>query len=88
MLWKPHYNGLKTGITQTAGPCLIASYANDVTEEYYIIVLLNSKSMDHRWNEVHKLKAWASARMRKIKKSSVFIENPGIEKAVRSAAIE
>lgn len=77
LLWRAGYTGLKTGITTTAGPCLAASYKCEATEENYVIVLLNSRSMDHRWNEVGKLRSWASARMRKIKKSSLFIENPG-----------
>lgn len=76
LLWRGGYNGLKTGITQTAGPCLAASYKNDITEEHYIIVVLNSRSMDHRWNEVNKLKQWASARIKKIRKSNLFKENP------------
>lgn len=32
--------GIKTGITDSAGPCLAAAYGN------FIIVVLNSKSMD------------------------------------------
>ena len=34
------FDGIKTGITDTAGPCLAASYKD------YIIVVLNSKSMN------------------------------------------
>mmetsp|Transcript_5561 Transcript_5561/g.6293 ORF Transcript_5561/g.6293 Transcript_5561/m.6293 type:complete len:105 (-) Transcript_5561:11-325(-) len=80
MLWRLGYNGLKTGITHTAGPCLATSYSCSVTDEHYIIVLLNSKTMDHRWNEVSKLKTWASARMKKIKRSSIVTNNPHYEK--------
>lgn len=82
LLWKAGYNGLKTGITHTAGPCLAASYKSESTSEHYIIVVLNSRSMDHRWNEIHKLRSWTSARMAKIKKSNLFIENPDCEKRV------
>lgn len=82
LLWRNGYIGLKTGITQTAGPCLAANFKWDITDENYIIVLLNSRSMDHRWNEVGKLKAWTSARMRKIKKSSLFMDNPSFEKRI------
>jgi hypothetical protein len=82
MLWRGGYDGLKTGITPTAGPCLAWSYYCDVTEEHYIIVILNAKSADHRWNEVSKLRAWTTARMRKIKRSSVFEENPEWQKRI------
>jgi D-alanyl-D-alanine carboxypeptidase len=34
------FDGIKTGITETAGPCLAASYKD------IIIVVLNSKSMN------------------------------------------
>ena len=46
------FDGIKTGITDTAGPCLAASYKD------YIIVVLNSKSMNERWFEVKKLVKW------------------------------
>ena len=46
------FDGIKTGITDTAGPCLAASYKD------YIIVVLNSKSMNQRWIEVKKLVKW------------------------------
>jgi D-alanyl-D-alanine carboxypeptidase len=37
------FEGIKTGITETAGPCLAAAYKD------YIIVVLSSKSMNERW---------------------------------------
>ena len=46
------FDGIKTGITETAGPCLAASYKD------FIIVVLNSKSMNERWLEVKKLVKW------------------------------
>lgn len=39
------FNGIKTGITPSAGPCLAASFTKD--EETLIIVILNSKTMEH-----------------------------------------
>ena len=45
-------------------------------------MILNSRSMEHRWSEISKLKAWASARMNKIKKSSLFTDNPDLEKKI------
>lgn len=87
LLWKMGYNGLKTGITPSAGPCLAASYTWGLTKDHYIIVLLNSKSMDHRWNEVGKLRAWAGARMRKIKSSNIMYECSIVEKKSSFAPI-
>ena len=46
------FDGIKTGITDTAGPCLAASYKD------LIIVVLNSRSMNERWIEVKKLVKW------------------------------
>jgi D-alanyl-D-alanine carboxypeptidase len=46
------FEGIKTGITDTAGPCLSACYKD------YIIIVLNSKSMNERWIEVKKLVKW------------------------------
>ncbi len=46
------FDGIKTGITDTAGPCLAASYKD------FIIVVLHSKSMNERWMEVKKLVKW------------------------------
>lgn len=37
------FDGIKTGITDSAGPCLAASYKD------FIVVVLNSKSMSDRW---------------------------------------
>ena len=47
------FNGLKTGITTTAGPCLCSSYSKDGVN--LIIVLLNCKSVEKRWPETEKL---------------------------------
>ena len=46
------FEGIKTGSTETAGPCLAAHYKG------IIIVVLNSKSMGDRWVEVKKLVKW------------------------------
>ena len=56
---------LKTGITPTAGPCLVASCKafgmNDI-----IIVMLNSRSMETRWNEAILLKNWIGRNIVKL----------------------
>ena len=57
MLKMPDYYGLKTGITENAGPCLSAFYETD--DYSFIIVLINSKSREARWEEVPQLVNWA-----------------------------
>ena len=47
------FNGVKTGITDNAGPCLCASFS--IKELSYIIVILNTKSKDHRFTETMKM---------------------------------
>jgi len=61
MLFQPGFNGLKTGITDNAGPCLSASYNKDGYN--FIIIILNCKSMEARWNEILQLVDWAKAKI-------------------------
>lgn len=58
MLWQRGVNGIKTGITATAGPCL----ATSITKEKYqfVIVVLSCKTMDARAIETRKLANWAA----------------------------
>lgn len=58
--------GIKTGITNSAGPCLATAITMD-GESHLIIVLLNCKNTDCRWQETYKLAKWASKRMKKIR---------------------
>lgn len=51
------FNGLKTGITQAAGPCLVSSYRDG--QIGLILVVLACKSPDHRWHEIMRMKDWA-----------------------------
>lgn len=55
------WEGVKTGITMTAGPCLCASARRKETQ--LVVTVLGSKSMDRRWIEVPKLGKWAFARL-------------------------
>lgn len=48
------FTGIKTGHTYTAGPCLVSSFVHD--SNTYVIVLLSSKTGDHRWKEALTLK--------------------------------
>lgn len=66
MLGQRGINGIKTGITPNAGPCLCTSISNDDFE--LIIVILNTKNMDIRWPETWKLANWAMTRMKTIAK--------------------
>ncbi|EAS03429.2 D-alanyl-D-alanine carboxypeptidase family protein (macronuclear) [Tetrahymena thermophila SB210] len=61
MLEKKGYDGVKTGVTETAGPCLSSSYKckRNGKQVGLICVLLNCKSMDHRWPETKQLIKWA-----------------------------
>ncbi len=66
MLGQRGINGIKTGITPTAGPCLCTSINLDGIE--LIIVIIQTKSMDIRWPETWKLANWAMHRLRTIEK--------------------
>ena len=49
LLWRGGYTGLKTGITQSAGPCLAASFKWDITEEHFVRTLIYLKHyLDYR----------------------------------------
>lgn len=37
------FEGIKTGINESSGPCLAACYQD------FIVIVLNSKSMNERW---------------------------------------
>jgi D-alanyl-D-alanine carboxypeptidase len=65
MLGKKNWIGVKTGITRTAGPCLIAAARKE--DVCLIMVLLHSRSMDIRWEEVSKIWRWVYSRMKKYK---------------------
>ena len=46
----PGLLGCKTGITTSAGPCFAGYYEKD--DKKISIILLHSKSLDHRWVEI------------------------------------
>ena len=60
MLWKG-WNGVKTGITPNAGPCLAATVNKSFAEKDYefLVILGGCKSMEQRWEEVNELVEWA-----------------------------
>jgi D-alanyl-D-alanine carboxypeptidase len=53
------FNGVKTGVTDNAGPCLCVSFKKLST---IVLVLLNSRTMDDRWIEAKRLAEWVSGR--------------------------
>jgi D-alanyl-D-alanine carboxypeptidase len=66
MLGQRGINGIKTGITPAAGPCLATSLCNDGIE--LVIIIICTKSMDIRWSETWKLANWAIQRLKTIEK--------------------
>lgn len=63
------FTGAKTGITEAAGPCLAATYEKD--GHSYSVVLLQSNSMDSRWQEAIRLTEWAINRKIMLMPSNV-----------------
>jgi len=57
---------IKTGVTNSAGPCLATAIELD-NDLKFIIILLGCRDMDSRWLETHKLAKWAGRRLMKIK---------------------
>lgn len=64
LVGSPGVTGIKTGITNSAGPCLCTAIT--LESKKMIIVLLNSKTMDSRWCETLKLSKWANKRLKRI----------------------
>ena len=63
-LLKEGFDGIKTGITPTAGPCLAASINKDGVN--VCVVVLSCASMESRWYEVPKIISWALKKINKI----------------------
>ena len=54
------FSGVKTGITEAAGACLASCFEKD--GNFFIVVILQSKTMDARWDEAQLLIDWAVQR--------------------------
>ena len=63
-LLKKGFNGVKTGNTPAAGPCLCTSYQRD--KLHVIVVVLDSKNMENRWDDSVKLTFWGINRLEAI----------------------
>jgi len=64
LLKEEGFDGIKTGITDYAGPCLSSSYRKSYKNKqiHIISVILNSKNAEIRWNETKALCDWALER--------------------------
>lgn len=65
------FNGVKTGVTPAAGPCLATSFEKD--SMHLVVVVLDTKTLDTRWVEVPKLTLWAINRLNRM--CEYFAEN-------------
>lgn len=61
------FQGVKTGVTSKAGPCLCVNRVLQ-TGESLVITLLKCKSMESRWKEVKKLADWAARKYLSVHK--------------------
>jgi D-alanyl-D-alanine carboxypeptidase len=53
------FKGVKTGITQTAGPCLCILYENTQHKHKLITVVLGCQNIDYRFRDARRLALWA-----------------------------
>lgn len=70
MLWDKSkcYHGVKTGITQSAGPCLSVNYRSKCGVFDFIVVILNCKTREARFQEISKLIEWACQKIKMVRK--------------------
>lgn len=52
------FYGVKTGVTDKAGPCLSAAYMNQEEKINLIIVILNAKNLNDRFKQVINIVKW------------------------------
>ena len=50
------YKGIKTGITNSAGPCLASLVEH--AQRQFIVIVLNCKSMKQRFRDTENLRKW------------------------------
>ena len=86
MLWensptaKPEFNGVKTGITPTAGPCLSCSYDSPNGQFKFLVIILCCKSPEARWKEIPRLCEWAGQKIKRVKQLPNI--KPGMKKRI------
>lgn len=57
------FQGVKTGITQTAGACLSVFYDNQLSGQQQVrlvTVVLGSRDIEYRWKDTRRLTLWAA----------------------------
>jgi len=57
------FDGIKTGITDSAGPCLASSYKRTYSDNisiHLISVVLNCTDLRARWRDTRKICKWAA----------------------------
>ena len=57
----PGFEGVKTGITTTAGSCLCVYFKNKTLNKTIITVVLGSKNIQYRWKDTRRITLWADA---------------------------
>ena len=72
VLLREGYDGFKTGITPTAGPCLVATRTYRGVN--LIITVLHCKNCEYRWKEVNALYTWATSAI-----DSIYASTPDEE---------
>lgn len=72
---KSAFQGVKTGNTPWAGPCLCANYRDDGFD--LIVVVLNCKTPEARFSEVPKLCRWAVNKIMRVRRTNL---RPAVKK--------
>eukprot|EP01017_Pseudomicrothorax_dubius_P027307 TRINITY_DN3126_c0_g1_i8.p1 TRINITY_DN3126_c0_g1~~TRINITY_DN3126_c0_g1_i8.p1 ORF type:complete len:259 (+),score=30.81 TRINITY_DN3126_c0_g1_i8:798-1574(+) len=70
LLEKAGFDGIKTGITKNAGPCLATSYRHE--DVHLVIIVLRVASLEERWEETQALVEWFMAKTRRRQPSNGF----------------
>lgn len=56
----PGFQGVKTGITSTAGSCLAVYFRNSILDRNLITVVLGSRNIEYRWKDTRRLTLYAN----------------------------
>jgi D-alanyl-D-alanine carboxypeptidase len=64
ILLKKGFNGIKTGVTPAAGPCMATSFCKEGI--HLIVIVLDCKNVQNRWDDSVKLTFWGYNRLSAI----------------------
>lgn len=77
LLGKPGVTGLKTGSTNTAGPCLCATF--NLNNRHIAVTLFKSRTPEKRWPEAMRLANWAVNQLdiiqKKLMNNNIRVKN-------------